>query len=163
MDIVAYFKDQVEKWNEEQKCGLCFEFSAPMFESALNVVQPEEPCCVQVMLTDLNYTASNTYASSGLLSSQICEYSFTLYVLKASALGVNNYNEIKGHDTDSSKWATIYKPLADCFSCDVQLDFCALLGYAPEIKRWSMKMVKNYQDLTFDGWRIEGTFKTLKS
>lgn len=159
MDIVKYFEDQVLKWNTDEKCGECFEFSAPMFESAINIVDPEAPCCVQVMLTDLGYLETTSYGSNGLLNNKACEYSFTLYVLKASSLGVNNYNEVKGHDVSGSKWETIYKPLQECFSCDTQLDFCNLLGYAPEVKKWSLKMVRNYQDLNFDGWRIDGIFK----
>jgi hypothetical protein len=159
MDIVKYFSDQVNKWNQDEKCEECFEFSAPMFESAINEVAPETPCCVQVMLTDLSYTEVPIYGSNGLLSKKACEYNFTLYVLKASSLGVNNYNEVKGHDIATSKWETIYKPLQNCFGCDAQLDFCTLLGYAPEVKKWSMRTVRNYQDLNFDGWRIDGIFK----
>mgnify|MGYP003641710771 CR=1 FL=1 len=160
MDIVDFYKQQVEKWNADSKCGLCFEFSAPMYESALNVVELEDPCCVQVMLVDIGSTTINTYNSrTSLLESSVCEYAFSMFVLKASDLGTNNYNEIKGHDVDASKWATIYKPLQDCFSCGDNMDFCEILGYSPEVKKWGLKMVRNYQDLNFDGWRIDAILK----
>ena len=43
-------------------------------------------------------------------------------------LGVNNYNEIKDHPIEESKWETIFKPIIDCLGCDNILDTCELLG-----------------------------------
>jgi len=160
MDAVDFLQKQVDKWNEDEKCDLCFEFSAPMTESKMNIVQSDLPCCVQVMLTKLSTNTNNIYNSiTGLLVSSSCDYSITFYVLKQSNLGVNNYNEIKGHNVKESKWNTIFKPLQDCFSCQSQLDFCELLGLNVEVKKWQMDTVHNYQDNNFDGWKIQATLR----
>ena len=91
------------------------------------------------------------------------DYSFSLYALKktgAEGLGTNNFNEIKGHSTDTSKWATVYKPLFDCLKDSAVLDLCEVLGFQVEITKWEMSLVRNYQDDNYDGWLINAIIRT---
>lgn len=160
MDIVDFFTKQTEAHNTYNKCGLCFEFSAPMFLSDLNVVQSEKPCCVQVMLTDVSSSIVRQYSPTiGYETGKVIETNFTLYVLMQSRMDINNHNEMKGHPTSEGKWEAIWKPLQECFSDKTILNFCSILGYNVKVPKWTMTMERNYQDNNFDGWKIMGTFR----
>ena len=156
MDIVKYFSDLTAKFNEEEKCDFCWEFSAPLFEDAVNIVQNEEACCVQLMLTDLKEQNRTSYASTGFVTGKTTTYSFTLYALIQGKLGVNNYNEIKGHDVITSNWVQIFKPLRDCLSDSAIASDCELTGLQVELPAWDFQTVRNYQDNNYNGWRING-------
>ncbi len=167
MDIVKFWKDQTEKWNTDEKCGLCWEFSAPLIESAVNKVlsTEETKCCVKVMFLQdksLAFSTANQYnEQTGLLNKQTCSNSFQLLVLFDSKLGVNNYNEVKGHSIDESNWVTKMLPLQQCLSCDANLDFCELLGTQYRITNWSAQQVINYTDSVYCGYRLSVTFQTV--
>lgn len=161
MDIVNFFEQLTEKFNTELKCDNCWEFSAPLTESALNIVQPSEPCCNQLMLTNLSYSEQNQYNNvTTFRTNRTEEIYFTLYALKTSNLGINNFNEIKEHPKSESKYETIYKPLKGCLDASEVLAFCEILGFDVQVSKWSFDIVNNYQDLNYDGWKIKGTFKT---
>lgn len=165
MNPITFFEEQIQKWNEEEKCGLCFAFSAPLKESAINIQQlrENEKCCVQVMLTDLRFNQQKTYGANGLITDDVCLYSFNLFVLKPSVLGINNYNEIDGHKVSESKWKKNIEPLLDCFGCDAILDFCEIWNYPIQVTRWGdAEVLINYQDLNYDGWKIPITFRIRK-
>ena len=53
VDIVDFFKEQTETWNEEQRCGFCYSFGAPLFNSEINVQQTDD-CCMQVFLSNVS-------------------------------------------------------------------------------------------------------------
>ena len=162
MDIVNFFKQQVERFNLDDKCGLCWAFEAPMTESALNLVQLEEDtkCCVHLFMTSLQFSKKNRYsAQTTFVNGESCEYTFTLYVLQASRMDLNNYTEIKGHPVSESKWETIYKPIFDCLSCENVLETCEILGYKVDVTKWDAFLVSNFRDLNYDGWRFNITLK----
>lgn len=165
MDIVKFFQQQVDKWNTEQKCDLCWDFSAPLIESATNIVKPTEgkECCVKVMLLRQNVTAfstANTYnATTQLMTNQSCNTSFQLLVLFDSKLGLNMYNEIKGHPVDESVWVTKLSVIEECLKCDANLDFCEFLGQQYKITQWSGQQLINFQNSNYCGYRISVTFQ----
>lgn len=162
MDIVNFWKQQTDKWAQDEKCGMCWAFHAPLTESALNLAQltEEHKGCINLFLTNLSFLEVNQYSpGTGLVNGKSCEYQFTLYALQASRLGQNNYNEMKGYSVNESKWATVFKPVIDCLSCDVILDFCEIQGYNADVTKWAATMVTNYQDNNYDGWRINATFR----
>lgn len=167
MNIVDFWDKQITKWNEETKCGLCWEFSAPLIESSVNIVQPEEgkECCVKVMLLQDKqpaFATTNTFNTvTGLLNSQTCTQNFQLLVLMDSRLGVNNYNEVKGHSTEQSNWVRKMHPLQECLSCDANLDFCDILGTSYRITNWSAFQVLNYNDSVFCGYRLNVSFQKI--
>lgn len=163
MDIVDFWKKQVELWNEQEKCGLCFEFAAPLVQSQTNIVQNEN-CCVNVFLTDIRFReVKNRNATTGLITGKSCVWNFSLWCLLPSDLGVNNYNEIKNHPVDESKWETIFKPIIDCLGCDNILDTCEILGVTnvnvdmPQ----DATLVHNYLDNNYNGWRVNYSFTQI--
>ena len=165
MNIVKFWQDQINKWNEENKCDLCWEFSAPLIDSGTNIVRPTKgkECCVQVMLLRQNLTAfstTNTYNNTTqLLTAQSCNTSFQLLVVFDSKLGLNMYNEIKGHSTDESVWNTKLSVIEECLKCDANLDFCEFLSTQYKITQWSGVQVINYQNSNYCGYRISVTFQ----
>lgn len=159
LDIVNFWKQQLDLWNEEKKCGLCFEFSAPLVNSQINIVQ-SETCCVNIFLTDIRFREDRAYNNvTGLVTSKTCVWTFTLHALTTVPLGVNNYNEIKGHEIDESKWNTVFYPIIDCLGCDNILDFCDIIGKQLDIRQiGDAQLIHNYLDSNWNGWRITYSF-----
>lgn len=165
MNPISFFEEQVKIWNENKKCGFCWQFSAPLKESAMNIQQIRESddCCVQLMLTDLRLTEQKSYGSNGLITANDCVYSFNLYALLPSRIDINTYNEIDGHTIEESKWKTHLEPLLDCLGCDTLLDICTIWKYPIQIPTWgAADVLINYQDANYDGWRIPITFRIRK-
>lgn len=160
MNLIDFWQKQIEIWNTEQKCGFCWDFSAPLTESAINLVQPTDgkECCVQVMIVRDRveaFSTNNTYdQKTGFLTNSVCQKSFQVLFLMHSDIGTNNFNEIKGHDTDESKWATILSRLEDCISCDLNLDFCAILGGQLRVTRWAAVQEINFMSQNYSGYRL---------
>lgn len=167
MDIVNFWQQQTDKWNDETKCGFCWAFGAPLIESSINVQQFEEDkkCCVKVFfLQDKQpaFSTANQYSTqTGYLNKQTCSTNFQLLVLMDSKLGVNNYNEIKGHPTDESKWETILQRLQACLQCDANLAFCEILGTTYNITNWSAVQVINFKESVYCGYRLSVTFQQV--
>lgn len=160
MDIVDFWAKQVQKWNDENKCGFCWEYAAPLVPSQINIVKPEN-CCVNVFLTDIRFREiKNRNAQTSLIVSKTCVWNFSVYVLLPKNLGINNYNEIKDHPISESKWETVFKPLIDCMGCDNILDTCEILG----VSNINVDMpsdavlVHNYLDMNYNGWRVNYSF-----
>lgn len=165
MNLVAFWEQQIAKWNTDEKCGLCWKFAAPLIESAVEVVQDDEPCCVQVYFLRQGMSAfsavNNFNPQTGFVNQVTCSKSFQLLVLMPSTVGTNNYNEIKGHPTTESKWDEILYKLEDCLACDLQLDFCLFLGEPRRLTRWEGTQVINYSTKNLTGYRINVTFQTV--
>ena len=167
MNIVKFWQDQVNKWNDENKCGLCWTFGAPLVEDKVNIQQFEndKECCVKVFfLQDKQpaFSTSNSYSQTGFVNQITCNKSFQLLVLFDSKLGLNMFNEIKGHSEEESVWNTKLSVLQDCLSCDAQIDFCEILGQQSRVTQWSGQQVINYLSSTFVGYRISVTFQDVK-
>lgn len=164
MNIVEFWEKQISKWNEEEKCGFCWSFHAPMTESAANL-QRTNDCCVQVLLTQdkVNpFVTSNTYdAATGLLERVTCTRNFQLLFLLPSNVGTNNYSEMPEHSVDESKWAKILYKLQDCLSCDLHLDFCEMLGREYQITQWTAKQEINIFDDIYSGYRLTVSLTTV--
>lgn len=167
MDIIKFWKDQVELWNEENKCDLCWSFSAPLVNSQMNIVQSEtveDLCCVQVFITDVRFREiKNRNSVTGLITSKTCVWNFSLWALLPVPLGVNNYNEIKGHPIEESKWNTVFLPLIECLGCDNILDTCELLGVTNvNVDMPSdATLIHNYLNESYNGWKVNYSFTQI--
>lgn len=161
MDIVDFWSKQVAKWATENKCGLCWDYGAPLVQSQANIVKSTDgkECCVNIFVTDLSTKENINYGITGLRVDPSCDYTFTVWAVTAVPLGVNNYNEIKNHPIDESKWVTVFKPIQECLSCDAVLDFCTLLGNDVKLMAKSGVLVHNWQDKNYNGWRYTMTFR----
>jgi hypothetical protein len=154
MNIITFFEKQVEKWNDDNKCGYCWHFEAPLRLSDLNEsVQKTEECCVRVFLTDYSFSITPQYSpifgrSAGLPTKR---HSFTIYYLLNDRIDINVYSEQKGHLLNESKWKQIIEPLLDC---DMSLDICELFE---NILEWSIsraEIVIDFQDQNYTGLKI---------
>jgi hypothetical protein len=162
MNIVSFWNEQVNLWNEQHKCGFCWEFSAPLVSSQINIFQNEN-CCVKIFLTDVKFREERkTNFLTGLTEYKKCIWSFSLYAVLKENLGVNNYNEIKGHSIEESKWETIFYPLINCLGCDNILDTCVILGKEIQIaQNGDAQLIHNYLDENYNGWKINYIFSEI--
>lgn len=156
-DIVDFFKEQTAKWNDEQKCGFCYTFGAPLFNSEINVQQTED-CCMQVFLSNISVKSiynQNINNFNGIKQLEQCIYSFELHLLKQVPMGINNYNEIQNHPIEESKWQTIFKPLLNCFGCGINecSDIDTFVGY----NNYNVSLVHNYLDNNYNGIKINAS------
>jgi len=160
MDIVDFWSKQVALWKDDQKCGLCWEFGAPLVNSQINVQQSENPCCVQVMLTNIRYRTNVVRNSiSQLITENTCTWTVTVYAVQEVTLGTNNYNEIKDHPVEESKWVTVYNPILQCLGCDNILGYCEILGYDVIVNQvGDAELIHNYLDKNLNGWRVNYSF-----
>lgn len=156
VDIVSITESNVSDWNDEEKCGYCWEFTAPIRQSDLNEYQFRgEGCCVLVAITDYRWSCTPGYDRlTGLPNLGYSLYDFNLHFLMAGDVGLNVHNEIPDHPTNESKWATILEPLMQCVGCK-PLDFCTSLGYNLEVTRWSAQPRLDWMDMNYDGWSIQ--------
>lgn len=165
MNLVSFWQQQVSKWNDEQKCDLCWSFGAPLIESAVSVQQLKD-CCVQVLLLRDKgnaFSMSTTYDNTtGLITAKSCIKSFQLLVVIPGELGVNNFNEIPNHSTDESNWSTKLSKLEECLSCDANLNFCEFLGRSYRVTNWSAVQVLNEGDNCYIGYRLNVSFTDVK-
>ena len=164
MDIVKFWNDVTESFNDTAKCDFCWYFGAPLDNAAANVQQsPVEACdCVHVMVTDTAQNSIKGYsARTGLLNSHVDDYTFTLLVVKKDDIGTNTYNEILDHPIAEGKWERILRPLQKCLEGNAELErlFCDILGEQLRVTNWRMKVKKNYADNNYTGWEIMGTFR----
>lgn len=168
MNIIEFWETQVNKWNDENKCGICWTFGAPLVEDKVNIQQFEDDkqCCAKVFFLQDKQPAFNTAnqynTQTGLVNQVTCSKSFQLLVLFDSKLGLNMYNEIKGHSTSESVWTEKLSVLQDCLACDAQIDFCEILGSKSRVTQWSGQQVVNYLSSTFVGYRISVTFQDVR-
>jgi hypothetical protein len=162
LDLMLFLNNLIERWNEEEKCGFCWKFTAPMRESDFNEYQLNDygKCCLVVAVTDYTFDTSRRYNNqTKLIEDKFIYHDFKLNVVTTDDLGLNVYNEIKNHDLSESKWATILKPIYDCISEDEVLTFCLDLGYIVQIERWSAVTRIDWMDNNYTGWTFNVRLK----
>lgn len=160
--IIEYFKALAAKYNEDQKCGFCWTFGAPLSESAMNNQQAvnDTQCCINMFVTD--YQISSYYQTNNqtsLTNFEACDHRFTLYVVQQREdIGQNVFNEIPGYDISTSLWQELYSPLQNCLGCERNLYECEL-GFDFMVTAWDMVIVKFKEDRNLTGWKITGRFR----
>ncbi len=154
IDIVDFFEQQIELWNEERKCGYCWDFEYVERISDLNESeQQEDECCLKVFLTDLTLTKNRNYANNQFyITSKSVTQRFNLYFLINDRIDINVYQEQKRHPIEESKWKKILKPIMDCIS---DLDFCVITGLPIRYDSENWSVVLDFQDQNYSGWRVQ--------
>lgn len=158
MNIIDFFQNLANRWNEENKCGFCWKFSAPHSESAMNTARTEDPCCVHLFLTyrrNIRGYSQNPRVNY-LTKAEYCDYYFTLYAVKQSEIGLNVYSEMPEHAIDESLSKTILEPLENCLACGAEIDLCES-GYT--MLKWDMETTTLHLDSNYTGWKITGAFR----
>lgn len=159
MNIISFFKNLTEQFNNENKCGFCWEYSAPLSESGMNRKTSEDPCCTHIFIT--YYKTSIGYKKDGqttLKNEEWKDHIFTLYVVRKSNLGVNIYNEANGYPISEGLWSTILEPLQNCLGDANNLPICEL-GYPFEVTKWDMETTVLKDDNNYTGWKVSGIFR----
>lgn len=161
VDIIDFWKRQVEKWDSESKCGECWVFGAPLTEDAANKQQSEveDACCVHVYITDLRRAEGRIFASNGLVKELQEVWNYNIHFLKRDNIGVNTFNEILDHPISESKWEMILKPILVCVTEENVLEYCEILGLNLDIIRWDMNTRINYLDENYTGWTANASFR----
>lgn len=164
MNWIDFFQKQIDKYEEDQKCGFCWFFSAPLEESKVNIQQLREDskCCVQVMfLQDKQaaFSVSTTYDNTTtFITDRQCTENFRLLFLIPNVIDKNNYNEIDGHPIEESRSVDLMN-LKDCIGCDFQFDFCEIIGTAWQVIKWEGYQKLNYQDNNYIGYEVYVSLK----
>ncbi len=117
MNLAEFFRQQIKKWNNENKCGFCWEYDFPLRESDANESRMEDDvCCLKVMITDLSVRDNKTYDPvTGLLTEFNEDYTFTLHVLQQDVLDTDVYKE-QLQPINKSKWENILYPIKLCLT-----------------------------------------------
>ena len=164
MNVVDFFKKQTEKWNDDNKCGFCFEFDAPLTDSGINESQMQtdlDDCCpVKVFITNLSERKNRLYNNTtNLLQNYTIDYTFTLHVLAFDRIDTNVFAEQLGHPISESKWETILRPLQECVCEEGILEFCDLICKDIKIINWNAITRINWLDNNYTGWSITMTLR----
>ena len=166
MDVVDLFKRLSEKWNEDLKCGFCFEFDAPLTESGVNesVMQsdPEDCCPIKVFVTNYSFRENKTYNRiTTLLTNESIDHTFTVSFVAFDRIDTNVYQEQIGHPINESKWETILRPLQECVcdSNELQKEICELICKRILITQWNAITRINWLDNNYTGWSITMTLR----
>ena len=158
--MVNIWEQITEKLNEENECGLCFEFVGAGRADYFNNLQPRindsGSCCVYIGL--LKFGSKKKFIDKGQgLMEESSENRFELVVGIPSSLDIQFYNENPDHDVNESKYMKYIKPIIDCLGDNYSLPCDEFPGM--EIQEWGWDLLLNYQDLNLDGIKINGVFK----
>ena len=159
-NFVDFFQAQINKWNDEQLCGYCWEFEAPLRLSDLNEsVQKTDDCCVRVFMTDWSFNIIREYAPNNYVKDyKVRQNRFSLYFLLNDRIDINVYKEQDGHPLSESKWETILKPILECLQ---EFDFCELYGQPAQYVSEMWRPTLDYADQNYSGWRIDYTINEV--
>lgn len=155
MDVLENIKQIIETYSDNERCGFCWNFFAPLTEQRQNIVRLSEPCCINVFLLrnkGQDFGTNITYLNGYINSERLTE-SYDLLFLIQSMEGLNNYNELPGHSIEESRHETIFKPLRDCIGSNLITDICNHY----EVTQWSGRYIYDYQDEQYYGLRISIT------
>lgn len=162
MNVAQFFKEIVEKYNEQQKCGFCWNFKHVKGESGMNTIRLTEDnkCCVQLILTyqQKSHSERFNFTTTGTTETY-CDNIFTIYAVRTANLGTNFGNEIPNHDYTESISSEIIEPLFDCLTCDNIIDLCDF-NVVSGITQWRAEEVLFLGDHNFSGIKINGAFRT---
>jgi len=153
--MIDFFENLVLEWNDESKCGLCWQFYAAGRKDYSNLIT-HDGCCVAVILTNFGSRYGYTRNNYDINTKEYCDEWFDLVVGVPSTLDISFYNEISEEFKDSSKYKRYIEPIINCIGCGIDIE-CNQSGY--EVMDWSWELVLNYQDYNIDGIRIKGKLR----
>ena len=157
--IVQAFEDLIAIYNNEERCGFCWEFEAPYRISDMNEsIKKSDDCCVRVFLINRRGNDNNFRPNvNNVQVSRITEIA-TLYFLIYDDIGTNVHKEIPDHPVSESKHERILKPLLNCI---LDLDFCEVNeDIVITSKSWSSEI--DYLADNYTGWRVDINFNYFR-
>lgn len=167
MNIIDVLDKAVSAWNDDQRCGLCWEFRPGGREDYFNNVKVKsaDQCCVHVGIVSIRQVSGFTVSSNGLVDKLYCDWNVRLIAGIPSRLDLQFYNENESHDKSAGKWERYIQPIFECFGgCCIEMDLCDIHNCegaktTVEPIRWESEMVMNYKDFNLDGVVVNATFR----
>ena len=161
-NVAEVFRQQTIKWNNEGKCGFCWEFDLPLRDSDVEESKLKTPqeCCVSVLITNLSIQDNIVRDSvTTLITSYKPTYQFTLNLVIPDIIDRMTYNE-QDYPISQSKWETILQPLRECLKGDEPFDFCDIVGVdiPVQLTAWNTKL--DWTSENYTGWAISVTLTT---
>lgn len=165
MDIVNAISKEIDKFNDEARCGLCWVFVPSGRSDYFNTVKLRDgsECCVYVAMLDLQLR-SGYEVRNDFVTKRYCDWTVQLFAGIPSRLDLQYYNENPDHPASEGKYEKYIKHIFDCFGCSCfELDLCEIENCkgdtTVEVTSWQLRQRLNYQDLNLDGALITGTFR----
>lgn len=161
MNIVDFFKEKVEGYNTEKKCGYCwsFHYGRGDYTNLLKKKNCNCDCCVTFLLE--KYVPTTIYKvddSDGYSEKFYTDYNFELFVGVDSDFTRQLYKEVEGCKVSEGKYERYLKPLETCLQDVFDVDLCAGINPAA-ITRIAMYEKLNYKDQNYDGYFIKGILR----
>ena len=154
--MIEFFEQLISDWNDEEKCGLCWNFYGAARSDYSNLINHGANCCVAVILLDFGSRYGYTRNQFDINQKEYCEDYFELLVGVPSSLDIQFYNEISDDFKDTSKYKQYIEPIINCLGCGIDLE-CNESGY--EVMEWSWSLAMNYQYHNLDGIRVRGKLR----
>lgn len=166
MNIIKVLETEIGKWQDEMKCGLCWEFVPGGRRDYFNniKVRPGDDCCVYVGVVSIRQV-SGFELSGDFVRKRFCDWQVRIIAGVPSSLDIQFYNENPGHPASEGKWEKYIYPIFSCMGgCCVEMELCDIhncqgLDTTVEPVRWDAEMVMNYSDYNLDGVVINATFR----
>lgn len=165
MNVIGVLKTEINKFNTETKCGLCWEFvpgGRKDYFNNIELIEGEE-CCVYVGVTEIK-TNSGFVTSGEFVRKEYTDWNVKMFAGIPSSLDIQFYNENPEHPEVEGKWEKYINPIFECFGSGcVEMDLCNIHNCkgltTVEVVKWSSTMVMNYNDMNLDGIEIQATFR----
>ena len=151
MKIDSFWENQLKKWNEEKKCGFCWNWHGFTTLQGINngVDGKGGDCCVDVFITNETFRKENAYNPNNPYAVQTnCVDSYSIWFLFRGEIELNCNDEQK------------LQNLRECLSCGVELDMCEAMGFVFRVNQWRGESYRMYTDNNYWGWRIFVEFAT---
>lgn len=158
-DVIIYLHQLINNFNENQECGFCWVFTAPLNNSTGNTYQIRDDNCkcvhfiVHRQRTSNNPTYGNVFHA---LSQNIIRHTINFHVGLIAEFSENNWDEIKGYDLEDSRYFKYLKPLQGCITIKKLNEFCNILGYPMRISNLDFETIPNpnIYDENFVGYSV---------
>ncbi len=163
-DVIDYLHKLIDRFNEEQNCGKCWVFTAPLDNATGNTYQiREENCdCVHFIVYRQRITETPTFGSVfHAIRNNVIRHTITFHVGVIAKFSENNWDEIKGYDIEDGRYKKYLLPIQKCLTTNNFNDFCRILGYPMRITSLNLETIANPKiyDENFVGYSGSITFE----
>ncbi|QGZ15839.1 hypothetical protein [Elizabethkingia phage TCUEAP1] len=158
----------VRRLNNENRCGFCWKFSAPLTEAGINVVDPDagnnypetSPCCVNVICTHYRMNSGQALSEgTNYATRQWVDHEFILYIgMQVDELGMDVYRERAGLYRDDGLFNNNIEPLLNCLGYMADIDLCPD-GADVILTRWSAEPMILHEDKNWTGIKVSGSLR----
>lgn len=165
MNIIKILDEQIQRWNAECKCGLCWKFKPSGRADYFNniKVNAEEACCVYVGVLSIRNAIGYTTNANGLVDRRYIDWQLRMVAGIPSGLDLQFYNEDESYRKASGKWQKYISRIFECFGGCNSFEFCDIHNCTgstvAEVVRWESEMVLNYKDVNLDGVLVNATIR----